>query len=401
MICFDCEQEKTLEAKNTEGEEICNVCFCENYAHCEDCSEVIPGDSPQFDDYDNQICEICAEDYTLDELTDNIIHLEHAVHAIHSGSDRVITHCNNAQQINSEWYTEKGADEHFCMCDCHDLIPMENAYFNEYGEGPYCENCLPSEEMPYYDCGKDIDPDETTYEEIPRRRFGIELELTQARECAEENEYNGEHWFECTEDGSLSGDECAEFVSPILCGDEGLNAIRDFLVCAESADTNNSCGFHLHIDTSDFSDREKHNLMKYCSQIERIARMLVPIERSTNRYCAQWLEGDFNYHRYSGFNFRSYKGTMEVRLHYGTKDENEIINWVKLWVCAVDDFLQKGLPAWKNLSDQALFNRFIRCAGKEIAEYYAEKANGYGYPITKEETYLRLDCPGQLYLQFA
>jgi hypothetical protein len=369
------------------------------------------------DNNGDSVCSDCSEDYCWDEIDECTIRADDSVYAINGSGryDCVTTHSDNAEYIDGEYYTEDGVSENFSDCTaCGERLCTHEAYHTEY-DGPFCECCLPQTNCEEYDSGYDVDADDSSFEEMTSRRtFGIELEYADASDCASRNENNGSYYFECKEDGSLRGECCAEFASPILCGDLGLEAIRDFADCAEYTDPNNTCGFHCHVGLDDLTDNQKARLARLLSKVEKVARMFVPPSRSNNDYCSNWLncaDADENVgfyevrnsHRYSAFNF-SGKGTLEIRLHHSTKCADEMVKWVKLW-CAVVDYVADcdKLSGWDGLTDQAIFNKLTALAGREIAEFYADRAEKYGYSdsIKKEDISLRNDCKGQLLMQFA
>jgi hypothetical protein len=393
--------------------------MCEK-TKCADCEAVVDCDDHMNCDGD-VICVDCADDYVWDELTDMVIRADDSVQAEHYGYDRnrygslytITTHDDNTEYVDGEHYTEDAVNHLFCDCiSCNDRISQEESYHTDY-DGPYCCSCIPSSSN-HYSGGDDVD--ETTYNEMTSSRtFGLELEYADSSDCAERNENNGRHYFESKEDGSIRGDCPAEFVSPILKGDAGLDAIREFADCAEHADPDKSCGFHLHVGIDDLSDYDKSRLIRFFAKIEKVARMFVPSDRSENLYCNGRLDcagaDDSvplnelrNKQRYSAFNFASYNPTVEIRFHHSTICVDEMVNWVKLWVAAVDYIAGGGdIKGFDNCSDQRIFNRLTGLAGRDVAEFYAERAERYGYSdsIKKEAISFNNDCAGQLFLQFA
>jgi hypothetical protein len=378
------------------------------------------------------ICEDCSQHYVTDEVTDEMIHEDDAVQAIHYGRNHhsrygfrygeyeVITLAENTQYINGTRYTDDAVSELFSDCErCGCTLHQDEQYSTDCGDGPYCSDCMPGD-VSHYGKGSNINPSQTTYAVCTSRRsYGVELELADAADCSRDNEslpYVGR--FGCKDDGSIScdNDQGAEFVSPILYGDDGFAVIDRFCRVARSTDPNDSCGFHLHVGITDLSDFQKCQLVRLLTKVEKVARMLVPSWRSRNTYCNSELEidADREYHdfraiinddRYSAFNFQSYHthGTVEIRLHHATNSATEVKNWVKLFTAIVDYVAADGSLDNFAGSDQRIFNQLTRLAGREIADYYAERAeaNGYSHRIKKEAVTFTDDCPGQLTLQFA
>lgn len=93
--------------------------------------------------------------------------------------------------------------------------------------------------------------------------------------------------------------------------------------------SNKSCGLHVHLDvrTSDFTE-VKENLEKHKDMLFA----MVNRDRWNNEYCSYFANG-----KYSAINTSTGLGTIEVRVHHGTTDGREILNWVKLLVMTAYD----------------------------------------------------------------
>jgi len=385
MICPDCNEEAKLEAENTEGEKICNS---------------------------------CDENYVEDELTGSIIHIDDSVEAIDIGrfcrTVHIMTHCHNTELVHGEYYTSKAAEELFTEC-CRCDYPMDrdHALYTEDGD-PYCEDCFPSE-CDYYNARNPIRPDETTYNECTSyRSYGVELEYTRAYECSLDNYYNSVR-FGSKEDCSIRcpDGQGAEFDSPILYGDKGLNAIDAFCKSAASAEPNDSCGFHLHIGIGDMTETQRKNLVKAIENIQDLALLMVPRYRARNSYCSHKVRyddrADFadlarDCERYSAFNLSAWydHNTLEIRFHESTNNAEEIKNWVKLWLAFVDYIANDGDPDYFEGTNQRIFNRLTLLANREVAEFYARRIeffNPYS-GITLDKVTPCEDMPGQQYLNF-
>ena len=153
------------------------------------------------------------------------------------------------------------------------------------------------------------------------------------------------------EDGSTSG---PEFVSPLLRGDEGLDKIRQLCrTIRDSAHVNYKCGYHLHVDVSDYSDEQLRSIaLAYVLTYKAWSRF-VPQSRLENTYCRthescgdDWgatnieckrngmrdkvNNGDCG-GRYRWINWQALRdhGSVEVRLHTGTVNAKKVCNWVK------------------------------------------------------------------------
>ena len=183
-------------------------------------------------------------------------------------------------------------------------------------------------------------------------RFGVEIE---AYNCSRERlarelrdagiqvsveGYNHDarnHWKLVT-DSSLEGRDTFELVSPILVGEEGLKELETVCWVLDACDVkvNESCGFHVHMDASDFSIETWKNLALSYKHIETLIDSFMPRSRRDNRYCKSLnalpeariiraatiheLQQVFGNNRYYKVNLEAYSRhrTVEFRQHSGT-----------------------------------------------------------------------------------
>jgi hypothetical protein len=229
----------------------------------------------------------------------------------------------------------------FACPGCGYHYSNEDACYTEYDDGPYCDNCIPSNE---YD--EEFDPRSfvnlSGYEEIgSSRRYGLELETS---DCPNYTDYSGP--WGAKHDGSISG---MEFYSAILEGDDGLASIEDL---CEFASRNNwsvdrSCGYHLHLDMTSENDDQLFAIAYAYRSYQGLFNKYVGESRWNNSYCPNahiscaeialsHADGDFNAFcnrdSRNWINFRAYYShtTFEVRLHEGTLNAQKIISWVKM-----------------------------------------------------------------------
>lgn len=153
-------------------------------------------------------------------------------------------------------------------------------------------------------------------------------------------------------DGSLSGGNGMELVSPPLQGAAGHTAIDK--VCAVltsmNAMVNRSCGLHVHVDARALPVKAMRKLAALYVESERIIDSLLPASRrgNNNNFCQSLATADIGRlaraedatqiaaainhgNRYVKLNFTSFwrHGTVEFRHHSGTVDASKINNWVK------------------------------------------------------------------------
>lgn len=199
--------------------------------------------------------------------------------------------------------------------------------------------------------------------------FGVEIEtvncnpadfLRAAREygfdCIDHTSvYNGCHTdirqFKLVPDGSLTGYDTAECVTPALDGNnKGFESLEK---CCKAlgrvgATTNRSCGLHVHIGAANLSNEAFCNVFVNYMRLETaIETFMAPSRRGANaRWCyslrnrQRRVEGAttkedmrqaLNYDRYHRVNAEAYNRhqTIEFRQHQGTTNFTKIKAWVK------------------------------------------------------------------------
>lgn len=194
-------------------------------------------------------------------------------------------------------------------------------------------------------------------------RFGVEIE---AYNCSRErlarelqdagiqvsvegyNHDSRNHWKLVT-DSSLEGRDTFELVSPILVGEEGLKELETVCWVLDACDVkvNESCGFHVHMDASDFNMDAWKNLALSYKHIERIIDSFMPRSRRDNRYCKSMrslseariaraatirdLQQAFDNNRYYKVNLEAYSRhrTVEFRQHSGTINFAKMEKWIR------------------------------------------------------------------------
>ena len=177
-------------------------------------------------------------------------------------------------------------------------------------------------------------------------------------------------YWKVTGDGSLTGNDTFELVSPVLRGAEGLAEIR--LVCSIlerlGAQVNRSCGVHVHHGAQDLSLKQFKHLLKYYLKYENAFDSLVAPSRrgNGNTFCqsskvrfvslkaafkaidrARTLEDvacvmtDRN--RYYKLNLEAFwrHGTVEFRQHGGTIEYEKIAGWI----CLTQGLIEKAAAA--------------------------------------------------------
>lgn len=163
-------------------------------------------------------------------------------------------------------------------------------------------------------------------------------------------------------DGSISGGNGCECVTPILKGTDGENSLK--LACEAlhvvNARVNRSCGLHVHFGAADMSDEHYVRIFKNYQRIERLIDSFMPASRraSNNHYCDTITNHNFSccttkadvrtqmnndrYHKVNPMSYGSHR-TIEFRQHSGTTDYTKIIMWVEFLRALIDYSLKNEI----------------------------------------------------------
>lgn len=349
------------------------------------------------------LCLPCFQSsYFVDEITGEFISADDCIQAIHILPDgretTVITLRENATLIedNSQFYTLHAIEELFFQCvNCNQNFNRDSIRHRRGGE--YCEECAPSEpRMVFCDAKPEVVSED--FDECKSNRcYGVEIEVQYGYEASAANNTV----FASKEDGSLHN-QGVEFCSPILQGDAGLTELADILqICNDhGAEIDNKCGLHIHIDLRDFSKQSFTRLFYILRKIENVTRLLVTEERRNNQFCSatlrqiqtndrdgfdeQVMEHCENMERYSAYNFLAYSShkTVEVRLHHGTLNYEEIRNWILLHLAIVDYAKNNDTDTFQSLQDMNLVGIFemLKNIGvqPEVIDYYVARLEKLG-----------------------
>ena len=163
------------------------------------------------------------------------------------------------------------------------------------------------------------------------------------------------HWKVVT-DGSLGYRRGAEFVSPVLQGQAGLQQVESVARALRSmrARVSASCGFHVHVGARSEDANFFRNLLRLYGRNEVWINSILPPSRHNNRYCQRvrllnitdgmskeeilrQFGGNF-FDRNYRLNIAAYArhGTVEFRQAAGTVDADKASYWIKfcLRMCA-------------------------------------------------------------------
>lgn len=144
----------------------------------------------------------------------------------------------------------------------------------------------------------------------------------------------------------------AEIVSPILNGEDGLQAIERVCNVLESIGVrvNKSCGVHVHHDARHLTEEKIKRIVDLQNRGEDQTDKVLPASRrgDWNRFCRSNKGMDSGISRYLKVNLNSFyrHGTVEFRQHGGTIEAEKIQNWV------IYTFLVFSVGTYKTWSDK-------------------------------------------------
>lgn len=161
------------------------------------------------------------------------------------------------------------------------------------------------------------------------------------------NHEDNSHYYKIVSDGSLTGNDTQEVVSPVLKGKRGLNSLKSLCdsLASVGAKVNRSCGLHVHIGAAAMSDEHYCRLVRNYQMLEMAIDSFMPESRrgNNNGYCKSLANLSLNHCNTKRDMFevtadRYYKvnmapayhrhGTIEFRQHSGTTDYEKISHWV-------------------------------------------------------------------------
>lgn len=115
---------------------------------------------------------------------------------------------------------------------------------------------------------------------------------------------------------------------------------------------NKTCGLHVHID---MRNRDVLQVSKRFLSIQDTLYSMVPYHRRNNNFCLkesatitkEMIERGGT-SKYRGINVGSYasKKTIEIRVHHGTKNMTEVVDWCKFLVHVADTSTGEWSPWW-------------------------------------------------------
>lgn len=187
-------------------------------------------------------------------------------------------------------------------------------------------------------------------------RFGVEVECYLPADAQEQHCPRGSHrhglpvqgvpggdgWV-CTSDSSVStppeGYVPCELVSPILCGESGLQSVYDLVTWLRSVDTrvDSHCGLHVHVDATDLSEQDVAAITAAFVRFE-LAFFGLSAEHAAGRMASRYCKPSPLWEgvplptasRYQSLNLTNWaaasptKRTLEIRVWQGTTNADEV-----------------------------------------------------------------------------
>jgi hypothetical protein len=386
-ICAACceESDDTVEH---DGNDYCRVCFHDNFFICNDCEETTDNDdmhSPERGE--GCFCESCYnERYSrcdscnceLSNVSDEVYDSPTGSYCCDCYDDRynVCDGCGNIYHIDDLSYND-GC--HYC-CDCREE--------DDECDGPSVKG------MAFHPSNNSAERTGGSY-----RTYGVELET---HRCPGYTEFTADTYFDAKDDGSICG---KEFVSKVLSGDKGLEAVSAFCRHAERNDfeINRDCGFHIHIGVGDLTDLQRKTVCEAYKAFEALWQSFVPDIRRNNNYCKaiRWQSGDVpcsgfysfagTQDRYQWFNVSAFTehGTFEIRLHTPTLSATKVNNWTRAHLAFVEFMSKRALRTIRaRFVDRSLGEQFdvlceiFRAAGMDdLCEFYWKRARKFGLSL--------------------
>lgn len=421
-----CEVDRGDSTRSDSGNDYCEDCYNETFTHCEHCNSECYSDDAHFVNDCEYICESCYD----------------ANYSRCNGYRCGETVCNDdAHSVDGDYYCQSCYDNNFSECACcGESVHNDDCIFREHLDESYCSSCDPGECECEDDCECEAprpgyrrnrnsphnppgqrnrcywsDAQFETSDRIAitrtSRTFAIEVETAS---CAGHKDFDGKYAFNCTSDGSISGEE---FPSAVLSGDAGLEAITAFLDAANSAKwtVNSDCGTHAHFGVGDLSvDQLKSVAYAYLLTSDAWTSF-VSKSRKANYYCQaiKWALADIaaiethddfiafarrqgDSCRYQWINWGAYvkrgnnggyRKTVECRLHAGSLDPVKMNNWINCHLRFIEHVSKMTLAQVERaFAGKSGYEQFKALAAiwddKALADYMSARAAKFGTNYT-------------------
>lgn len=213
---------------------------------------------------------------------------------------------------------------------------------------------------------------------------------------------NNEHWVVKTDAScgkkirnngiNEGGYEIASYVASGLSDIEKISNVAHSLKRG-GVRANNNCGYHIHVNVSDFSELDMGRLVSYWILIEDVFFNMVPYRRTVNRYCKKVKIKNNNYSKalrvikdsakiwemyrprtlnirnpnekryslnllnfYAATKTKFKRKTIEFRFPEGTLCQETVKNFIFILLSFVENTRHLSNPKFKNITIETFFN---------------------------------------------
>lgn len=340
ITCFECGCiiEDADDAREVNGEYVCEDCYCDNYVVCDHCGDVEHVDNTRYID-DNIVCDYCYDRlYTVCEWCHEDVERSEAYESI---DGLICPHC----------YENYGVT----CADCGEVLHIDDAFYDDYNEEYYCRDCEDNRAErvihDYY-----YKPDAVFFGKDSSLYMGIELEIDGAGEDDDNAQklldIAGEQHIYMKHDGSLkNGFEIVSHPATLayhqhhIEWSEMLEKAREMGYKSHDAGT---CGLHVHVSKMALGNtylEQDETLSKILYFIEKYYDRFLKFSRRTAEQLEHWAsrygiedgekpadilnKAKSCYNRYRLINLQN-SYTIEFRLFRGTLKYNTFIATLQL-----------------------------------------------------------------------
>jgi hypothetical protein len=353
---------------------------------------------------DQVACDHCGDEVDPEDTIgiDGSTYCEDCVGTCETCNDRTLA-SNLLCGPGDDPICETCYDTYTSSCpECGTRFWNDDGYYSERAEDNFCSGgCAP----PDSELG-DIFRSPSIPHDIPAtdpkqgRYIGAELEVDVNDPCSFADRWDNWHTFGAVEDGSISGDNAVELLTPPLPLERFCTTMQEFTDdVSEYLSVNRSMGYHLHIAASDLSWSEVDRLIVWAHRHQDwFFKLVSPSRRGDNSFCQRipnamghytspskqafferlygnklrstlrkanlWMkkrkahqfyateprkfvnpkQNKYADQRYSWLNLHSwaFRRTIEIRLHQGTVNAWKITNWARMWVLLIEAVCREG-----------------------------------------------------------
>lgn len=167
-----------------------------------------------------------------------------------------------------------------------------------------------------------------------KQYIGLELEVIQRKSSRVSNAWYKKH------DGSLSsgGVEIVLTKPKTLKGISASLSSLDKEFIKNKVRANSTCGLHIHLNSKFKTKKQLLKFMQVCIDCQESVYDLVNESRRYSNYCNElYYTAEANYLHGSKYDWlhcikkRNKPNSIEIRVHHGTVNKEEIRNWIELW----------------------------------------------------------------------